>query len=76
MEEKEKVILDSKEKIEFYRTKMQDLVSIFCAYFANEMEKLTGVMVWNHAEVIPLFILYLPPLDDLLSIDFIFLDYS
>lgn len=29
MEELEKVILDSKEKIEFYRTKMQELVSCF-----------------------------------------------
>lgn len=29
VDEPEKVILDSKEKIEFYRTKMQDLVSSF-----------------------------------------------
>lgn len=40
VEEKEKVILDSKEKIEFYRTKMQDLV-LFKSRCDNKLNEMT-----------------------------------
>ena len=33
MEELEKEIMESREKIEFYRAKMQELVSVFLAFF-------------------------------------------